>query len=227
MAHYLDARCSPRAVLLSLPAVKGAHTAVNVASQLSAIVRHFNLRQSFGHAVTDNASENESCMNILSGELALPQDKRHVFCIGHIDNLVAHAMLFGEDPDALEESLTPVTAEEVELRNWRRRGPIGKLHNLIGYINHSTNRKEAFGQCQLDRPDALRSERLRHKETYELIRDNLTRWNIWHDAAQRALDLRPAIDDFTDNELQNYNQKLARYRRRPTELEPKAPVLLC
>lgn len=226
VAHYLDASCSPRAVLLSLPAVKGSHTAVNLASQLSAIVRHFNLQQSFGHAITDNASENEACMNILSTELALPQGKRHVFCIGHIINLVAHSMLFGEDPDAFEESLIPVTAEEVELRNWRRRGPIGKLHNLIRYINHSTNRKEAFKQCQLDRPDALRSERLGHKATYELIRDNLTRWNSWHDAAQRALDLRPAIDDFTDNELQDYNQKLARHRRRPTEHIPKAPLLL-
>jgi hypothetical protein len=31
VAHYLDASCSPRAVLLSLPAVKFAHTAANVA----------------------------------------------------------------------------------------------------------------------------------------------------------------------------------------------------
>jgi hypothetical protein len=76
-----------------------------------------------------------------------------------------------------------VTAEEVELRNWRRRGPIGKLHNLILYINQSTNRRDAFKQCQLDRPDTMRSDRLRHRQAYELTRDNLTRWNSWHDAA--------------------------------------------
>jgi hypothetical protein len=110
-----------------------------------------------------------------------------------------------------------VTTEEVELRNWRQRDPIGKLHNLIRYINHSTNRRDAFKQCQSDRPDAMRSDRLHYKEAYELIRDNLTQWNSWHDAAQRALDLRPAIDDFTNNELQDYNQKLMRHRRRPTE----------
>jgi hypothetical protein len=98
-----------------------------------------------------------------------------------------------------------VTAEEVELHNWRRRGPIGKLHNFIRYINHSTNRRDAFKQCQLDRSDPLRSDRLRNQETYELIRDNRTRWNSWHDAAQRALDLRPAVDDFTDNELYDYD----------------------
>lgn len=117
-AHYLDASCSPSAVLPSLPTVKAAHTAVNVASKLSAILRHFNLQQSFGHAITDNAPENEACMNILSAELAIPQGKRHVFCIGHIINLVAHSLLFEEDPEAFEESLIAVTAEEVELRNW-------------------------------------------------------------------------------------------------------------
>lgn len=227
VAHYLDATYIPRAVLLSLPAVKGAHTAANVASSLSAILRHFKLHQSFGHAITDNASENEACMNILSAELAIPRGKRHVFCIGHIINLVAHQLLFGEDPESFEESLITVTAEEVELRNWRRRGPIGKLHNLIRYINHSTQRRDAFAQAQRDRPDALRGERLQSQETYELIRDNLTRWNSWHDAAQRALDLRPAVDDFTDNELHDYDQKLARHNRRPaTESAPKAPSLI-
>jgi hypothetical protein len=90
VAHYLDTSCSPRIVLLSLPAVKGTHTAVNVASKLSAILRYFNPQQSFGYAITDNASENEVCMNILSAELVIPQGKRHVFCIGHIINLVAH-----------------------------------------------------------------------------------------------------------------------------------------
>jgi hypothetical protein len=39
------------------------------------------------------------------------------------------------------------------------------------------------------------------------------------------LDLRPAIDDFTNNELHDYDQKLARHYRRPTEPKPKAPSL--
>ena len=71
-------------------------------------------------------------------------------------------MLFGDDSKAFEDSLITVTAEEVKLYNWRRYGPISKLYNLIRYINHSTNCKDAFKQCQLDRPDPLRSDRLRH-----------------------------------------------------------------
>jgi hypothetical protein len=52
-------------------------------------------------------------------------------CMGHIINLVAQQVLFRSDVDAFEEELTNVTAEEIELRNWRKRGLIGKLHNLI------------------------------------------------------------------------------------------------
>jgi hypothetical protein len=70
-----------------------------------------------------------------------------VFCISHIINLVAQTMLFGDDPEAFEDSLIMVTAKEDELHNWRRYGPISKLHNLIRYINHSTNRRDAFKQC--------------------------------------------------------------------------------
>lgn len=82
VAHYLDNDFKPRAILLSLPSIKGRHTAVNVASNLSAIIKHFQLQQSFGHAITDNASENTPCMDILSEELNIPKGKRHVFCMG-------------------------------------------------------------------------------------------------------------------------------------------------
>jgi hypothetical protein len=70
-----------------------------------------------------------------------------VFCISHIINLVAQTILFGDDPKAFEDSLITVTTKEVELHNWRRYSPISKLHNLIRYINHSTNRRDTFKQC--------------------------------------------------------------------------------
>jgi hypothetical protein len=69
------------------------------------------------HAITDNTSGNEACMNIQSAEPAIPWGKRHKFCIDHIINLVAHQLLFGKDPESFEESLITVTAQEVELRN--------------------------------------------------------------------------------------------------------------
>ena len=66
VAHYLDANYQPQTVLLSLPRVSGKHTAKNLASKLTEILLHFDLTQSFGYTITDNASENTACMNQLS-----------------------------------------------------------------------------------------------------------------------------------------------------------------
>ena len=74
--------------------------------------------------------------------------KRRVMCIGHVINLVAQECLWGSDVDAFKEELTNVTIEEFELREWRKRGPIGKLHNLIQYATHSSKRKDLLATIQ-------------------------------------------------------------------------------
>lgn len=74
----------------------------------------------------------------------------------------------------------------------------------------------------------MQSDCLSSKQAYELIFDNLTRWNSWYDAAERALNLRHAIDDFVDLELADYHQRVARYNRRASQsafAAPKAPPL--
>ena len=121
--------------------MSGAHTAVSLSTQLVSILDHYHLRESFGYAVTDNASKNRACLNILTAELGFDAAERHVRCIGHIINLVAHKVLFGSDVESFEHKLEyAVTAEVVELATWRRKGPIGKLHNIIRYILHLSER---------------------------------------------------------------------------------------
>jgi hypothetical protein len=154
--------------------------------------------------------------------------------MGHVINLVAQQCLWGSDVDAFEEELTNVTAEEIELREWRKRGPIGKLHNLIRYACHSSKRKDLLKTiqrsqyCRLQASQTTTSPPLEPLRVYDLILDNMTRWNSWHDAAARALKLRAAIDEFVDHETANYNAALARYagsrslKKRP----PKEPSLL-
>jgi hypothetical protein len=68
--------------------------------------------------------------------------------MGHVINLVAQQCLWGSDVDAFEEGLTNVTAEELELRQWRKKGPIGKLHNLIRYAIHSAKRRHLLKTIQ-------------------------------------------------------------------------------
>jgi hypothetical protein len=144
VAHYLDKRFEPRALLLALPRMTGTHTAVSLSTQLVTILDHYKLRDRFGYAITDNASENRACLDLLVQELGFDAAQRHVRCMGHIINLVAHKVLFGSDVESFEYELSNATAEAVELMTWRRTGLIGKLHNLIRYIGHSSNRQDAF-----------------------------------------------------------------------------------
>jgi hypothetical protein len=137
VTHYLNHRFEPRAVLLAMLRMRGAHTAANLSSQLSTLIQHFNLQTSFGYAITDNTSENRACLDLLAKSLHFDAGKRHVLCMGHIINLVAHKVLFGSDVESFEHELeSNVIAEAIELDSWRRKGPINKLYNLIRYICH-------------------------------------------------------------------------------------------
>jgi hypothetical protein len=230
VAHYLNNRYKPRAVLLALPEIYGSHNAVNLATQLMSILDHFKVRESFSYAITDNASENRARLNLLSKELDFDVGKRHVLCMGHIINLVAHKVLFGSDVESFEYELEhSVTAEVVELASWRRKGPIGKLHNLIRYICHSSERRDLFISLQ---EAVLEGDDGRKRQPRYLTLDNLTRWNSWYDAAERAVELREYIDEFTGVELSDYYQKLNRHEARrsqgPTTTQkdpPKAPTI--
>ena len=89
VAHYLDATFTLRATLLALLQMLGSHTALNLSEQLSEILRHFKLKDSFGNAVTDNASKNAACLELLSNELKIDLSKRHIRYMGYVINLVA------------------------------------------------------------------------------------------------------------------------------------------
>ena len=50
------------------------------------------------------------------------------------------------------------------MENWRQQGPLGKLYNIVVYIQRSTQRIQAFKELSGGR---------------RLVRDNSTRWNSW------------------------------------------------
>lgn len=106
-------------------------------------------------------------------------------CNGHIINLTAQAFIFPEsNPDALSqennEGILAIPTEDEVIR-WRKKGPLGKLHNIVVYIQRSTQRRAQF--------KALSSG-------LGLIRDNDTRWNSWYLMLVRAIRLEEAIDLF-------------------------------
>jgi hypothetical protein len=74
-------------------------------------------------------------------------DSRRVRYFKHIINLAAKAFLFEKDADAFEKnSQTKKRLEKSEqVRElWRKKKPIGKLHNTVSFIRKIPQRREAF-----------------------------------------------------------------------------------
>jgi hypothetical protein len=61
------------------------------------------------------------------------------------------------------------------MESWRQQGPLGKLHNIVVYIQRSTQRIQAFKELSGGR---------------RLVRDNSTRWNSWFMMIRTAIEPR-------------------------------------
>jgi hypothetical protein len=211
-----------------MPPMKGPYIATSLSVQLSRLIEHFSLKTRFGYTITDKASKNHACIKLLATQLGINAEHRHVLCIGYIINLVVYEVLFSSDIEAFELELeSTVTTELVELATWRKKGPISKLHNLIRYITHSSNRRDLFMEIQQRQLDEQQEQPYSQLRKHELIRDNLTRWNSWYDTAERVVLLRPVINEFVDYELADYHVKLVQWRgsrsqaTRPRPVEPQ------
>lgn len=115
---------------------------------------------------------------------ALPQEynPRHyrIRCQGHILNLVANAFLQVTDPNQIDNNND---VNITQLEQWRKQGPLGKLHNLCVKIHSS--------------PQLLAKFKVLSKG-YVLPMDNCTRWGSWHKLIERGLALQGAITQFQE-----------------------------
>ena len=137
------------------------------------------------------------------------RQKRRIRCFGHILNLVAKVFLEGDDHDLLQtldlDSRRRLSLEEEDtlLKQWRKRGPIGKLHNIIHFIRRSPQRRNKF--VDIVQRAGLSPEALaelgdvvneRDSKFVQLVTDNDTRWNSIYLMIERALRLRFQINWF-------------------------------
>lgn len=103
-------------------------------------------------------------------------------CNGHIINLAAQAFLFHTEDEALaEENNTKLLSlpTEVEMARWRKKGPLGRLHNIVVHIQRSPQRIARFQELSGGR---------------NLARDNSTRWNSWYKMISTATILKTPVN---------------------------------
>ena len=109
-------------------------------------------------------------------------------CHGHIINLSVNSFLYVTDDENIEDNYdTPSNLKEslFEIEQWRKFGPIGKLHNIIVDIQSSPQRMQEFMILSKNQRPA---------------RDNKTRWNSMAKMLKKALasPVHEAIKSYID-----------------------------
>ncbi|KAF5268120.1 hypothetical protein FOXYS1_993, partial [Fusarium oxysporum] len=174
----------------------GCHSGENLAVTLGQIVREWKIKDRVGTVISDNASSNDSCLVNFYGDLdaemsATDVRARRMRCYGHILNLVARAFLYGEDFEAFEaesQVFDLLGRRGDDLRHWRKKGPVGKLHNVVKFIRSSPQRCELFKRISRENDEA--QEYLLASEStgeLEVVMNNDTRWNSTYLVISRAL----------------------------------------
>ena len=120
-----------------------------------AVLKKYGIIHNLGVWVANNADSNDTAIAVMMKEIdssikdIAPYRSR---CLGHIINLAAKAFLFGKDSEAFEaiaelvDDSTPMDSPIMREAQaaWHKKGPVGKLHNVVVFVRSSTLRREAF-----------------------------------------------------------------------------------
>jgi hypothetical protein len=99
-----------------------------------------------GYFQADNAGNNDTCVQAILNVISPTTQVAHgrLRCYGYVINLAAKAFLFGDDPDAFELEIENLEKLKLEIRHkrellaqWRKKGPVGKLHNIVIWIRRT------------------------------------------------------------------------------------------
>ena len=170
VSHFVDAEGLKRDVLIGLPRVIGPHSGENIAPYIKEVIDRYKLSSKLGYFVLDNAESNDTCLKALALWFPIDVNKRRLRCIGHIINLIVRASVFGGNTSKLEDELRGAS-DEIRFEIWAKKGPIGRLHNIITYICRSDQRRQVLRGLQ----EELAGDDLIF--TINLIVDGKTRWN--------------------------------------------------
>ena len=134
------------------------HGGEAIAEAIIQVILRYGIQDNLGVFVSDNDVSNDVAVGLIVKQLKLGPVwfNRRGRCFGHVINLAAKAFLFGSDTGAFE-AITVLEEDEGQVNSdalkqaqdeWRRQGPVGKVHNIVAYIKRSTGRREEFKRCQ-------------------------------------------------------------------------------
>ena len=142
MVYYMGDNYTVQTRLIALKRLRGFHSGENMAECLLEVAKEYEITDRIGYFTIDNAESNSTCITAFMEFLDpfITEEKaedRRLRCWGHILNLGAKAFLLGENAEGFEvemEVLNTLGLQKEELNRWRRKGGLGKLHNLVIFI---------------------------------------------------------------------------------------------
>lgn len=149
ICHFINVNKQLRTLLLAVRHMQGDHSGKNQAKSILPILDEYSLKEKLGYFITDNVSSNDTCITEIVETLRpdLNADNQLPWCMSHIINLIAKAFLFGDKSETFEVDVAIAKGLrdfEGTMRLWRKQGAIGKLHNLVWFIQASPQYEELF-----------------------------------------------------------------------------------
>ena len=120
----------------------GPHSGYNIPHVLLQVLDKLKIASRIGYITTENATNNDSALSELENMLGergvvFNPETSQIRCFGHIINLVVQGFLWGSDWEAFETNTaynTNIAEAGDLLHSWRKKGPMGKLHNIGTWI---------------------------------------------------------------------------------------------
>lgn len=202
--YWITKEGQRKGVLLGLRQLLGPHSGSNQAAIVWDVLKAYNIPKRLGYVTLDNASNNDTALLEIEErmddlEFKFDKVKRRIRCFGHVINLSVQSFLWGLDANAFarlhdEDNNDINLAEEIEsMKEWRKRGPLGKLHNIITHVNRSPQRIQAFEATVKEVQPLLPIRRL--------VVGCPTRWSSDYDSLELALSYQLSIDKYVDSEI--------------------------
>ncbi|KAG6989577.1 putative AC transposase [Fusarium oxysporum f. sp. conglutinans] len=185
-----------RKLILGVSELTVRHFGANIGHEIIEILESYEIsEEKIGYFTLDNAQDNDTAIDTIGERFKFHGKERRGRCFGHVINLVVKAIVFGKDADAFESRLGHgdlLATAEHEL--WRKRGPAGKLHNLVVVIHRSDLLTTLLQSIQRLEFDASEDPRVRIRKPLNVVVDNETRWLSQLYMIRRALKLRPYLE---------------------------------
>lgn len=144
--------------LLAIREVIGEHTGDNMAAVALKVIKEYKIGKKIVYFMLDNASSNDVCIDLILKRLyprmsEKKRSQRRLRCLGHVINLAAQIFILGKDAEAdlrdlefyqLQGDFKSITEA------WRKKGVLGKIHNIVKYIRMTPQRRQEFAACVVD-----------------------------------------------------------------------------